>query len=126
MTALLWAAFGMTTGAAVLYGALGLMRQLDRRYLSFACIMALLAAYLYFEWQLYRAPTGEAAVDAMRRQLIVAHGFLAGILVFVPAYTGARIPRWLMSAYWGGLALFFVANLWNSLTASGSPRNPSS
>lgn len=112
MTALLWAAFGMATGAAVLHGALGLTRPHDRTYLSFAFIMVLLAAYLYFEWALYRATTSEAAVEAMRRQLIAAHGFLAGILVFVPAYTRARIPRWLMAAYWGGLALLFVANLW--------------
>ena len=111
MTALLWAAFGMTTGAAVLHGALGLRRPLDRTYLSFACIMALLAAYLYVEWELYRATTSEAAVEAMRREVIAAHGVLAGILVFVPAYTRARIPRWLTSAYWGGLALLFVANL---------------
>jgi hypothetical protein len=111
MTPLLWAAFGMTIGAAVLHGALGLTRPLDRTYLSFACIMALLAAYLYFEWELYHATTSEQAVEAMRREVIAAHGFLAGILVFVPAYTRARIPRWLMSAYWAGLALLFVANL---------------
>lgn len=111
MTPLLWASFGMTIGAAVLHLALGLARPLDRRHLSFACIMALLAAYLYFEWELYRATTSEQAVEAMRREVIAAHGFLAGILVFVPAYTRTRIPHWLMAGYWGGLALLFVGNL---------------
>lgn len=111
MTPLLWAAFGMTIGAAVLHVALGLARPLDRAYLSFAGIMALLAAYIYFEWELYHATTSEQAVESMRREVIAAHGFLAGILVFVPAYTRTQIPRWLMAAYWGGLALLFVANL---------------
>jgi len=111
MTALLMAAFGVTLTAAVLHGALGLTRPRDRTYLSFACIMAFVAAYLCFEWELYRTTTSEAAVEAMRRQLIAADGFLAGILVFVPAYTRARLPRWLMAVYWGGLALLFVVNL---------------
>jgi hypothetical protein len=111
LTGLLWAAFGMTAGAAALYGAVGLKRPLERTYLSFACIMALLGAYLYFEWELYRATTSEAAVEAMRRQVVAAHGFLAGILVFVPSYTKVRVPRWLLVAFWAGLALLFVTNL---------------
>lgn len=111
MTPLLMTAFGMTIGAAVLHIALGVTRPLDRTYLSFAWIMVLLAAYLYFEWELYHATTSEQAVEAMRHEVITAHGFLAGILVFVPSYTKSRIPRWLMSAYWGGLALLFVVNI---------------
>jgi hypothetical protein len=112
LTGLLWVAFGMTAGAAALYGALGLTRPLDRTYLSFACIMALLCTYLYFELELYRATTSDAAVEAMRHQLIAAHGFVAGILVFVPSYTKVQVPRWVLAAFWAGLALLFVANLW--------------
>ena len=36
MTAELWAAFGLTIGAAVLHAAIGLTRPLDRTHLSFA------------------------------------------------------------------------------------------
>ena len=111
MTALLWVGFGLAIGAAVLHLALGLKRPLDRAYLSFAFIMALLAAYLYFEWQLYRSTSSEGAVEAMRRQFVVAHGFLAGILVFIPAYAHACIPRRIAIAFWGGLAALFIANL---------------
>lgn len=109
--ALLWALFGMTIGAAVLHCALGLTRPVDRTYLSFAAIMALLAGFVYFERDLYRATTGLEAVEALRAQVVTAHGFLAFILVFVPAYTNARVRPWLMRAYWIGLALLFVANL---------------
>lgn len=111
MTSLLWAAFGMTIGAAILHAALGLARPLDRTYLSFACIMALLAAYVFFEVELYRSTTPEQASEALRRQLIAAHGFLAFVLLFVPAYSKVRIPRAVLAAFWAGLAVLFVANL---------------
>ncbi len=111
MTILVWSAFGMTVGAAVLYAALGLRKPLDRTYLSFAYIMAFLAAYLYFEWQLYRSITADDAVAAVRYQLVAAHGFLGCILVFVPAYTRVRVSRPVLAAYWSVLAVLFIANL---------------
>jgi hypothetical protein len=111
MTTLLWAAFGMTVGAGVLHAALGLTRPLDRTYLWFAAIMLFLAGYLYFEWQMYRATTSAEAVEAVRHQLVAAHGFLAFILVFVPAYTRVRLSQKVMTVFWTGLALLFMANL---------------
>ncbi len=111
MIALLWALFGMTIGAAVLHGALGLTRPIDRTYLSFAAIMMLLAMYVYLERELYRATTGIEAAEILRYQVIAAHGFIAFILVFVPAYTAVRIRPWVMKAYWIALAVLFVANL---------------
>jgi hypothetical protein len=111
MIALLWALFGVTIGAAVLHGALGLTRPIDRTYLSFAAIMVFLAGYVYFERALYRASTGVEAAEVLRYQVVAAHGFIAFILVFVPAYTRVRIRPWLMKGYWIGLALLFVANL---------------
>lgn len=111
MSALLWAVIGVTIGAAVLHGALGLGRLPDRTYLSFAGIMAMLAAFVFFEWKLYSATTSGAAVEVLRRQVIAGHVMLAFVLVFIPAYTEVRIPRWLNAAYWVGLAGLFVANL---------------
>jgi hypothetical protein len=111
MTAMLWATFGMTLGAAVLHAALGLARPVGRTHLSFACIMACVAAFVYFEWQLYRTPTGAVAGAVARHQIIAAHGILAFILVFVCSYTQVRLPRWLISVYWVGLAVLFIANL---------------
>lgn len=111
MSSILWAMIGMAIGAAVLHCALGLTRPLNRTYLSFASIMALLAAYVYFEWELYRAATGVEAGEALRHQVIAAHGCVAFILVFVPSYTKVHVPRRIMTAYWAGLAVFFVANV---------------
>jgi hypothetical protein len=111
MTAALWAAFGITFGAAVLHAAIGLTRPLDRTHLSFACLMALVATFVYFEWTLYRATTSQEAVEALRRQVIVAHGFLGFVLLFVPAYTHVRISRGVSCAFWVALSMLFVANL---------------
>ena len=111
MIEVLWAAFGMTIGVAVLHAALGLPRPRDRTHLLFACIMAMVGAYMFFEAVVYRETTSEAAVEAIRSQVIVAHGLIALVLVFVPAYTHIRIPRWLGVTYGIGLAALFVANL---------------
>lgn len=111
MTAMLWATFGMAIGAVLLHAALGLARPFERTHLWFACIMACVAAFVYFEWQLYRAPTGAIAGAVARRQVIAGHGILAFILLFVRAYTRVRLPRWLSFAYWAGLAFLFFANL---------------
>jgi hypothetical protein len=111
MTGLLWAVFGMTVGAAVLHAALGLTRPPDRTYLSFACIMAMLAAWVVFEAELYTSTTSDEAVEALRHQIIAAHGLVAFILVFVPAYTRVRLPRWLLASYAVALAVLFVMNL---------------
>jgi hypothetical protein len=111
MTIVLWAVFGMTTGAAVLYAALGLMRPLDRTYLSFACIMAMLAAFVFCEATLYTSTTNEAAIETVRRQVLAGHGLLAAVLVFVPSYTHVKIPRWLLAAYWIVLGVLVITNL---------------
>jgi hypothetical protein len=111
MTAVLWAAFGMTIGAAVLHASLGLPRPRDRTHLWFACIMVMLSAYVFFEAALYRSTTSEAAVETVRRQVIVAHGLLAFVLVFVLAYTRIRIPRWLTVALGAGLVGLFCTNM---------------
>ena len=111
MTALLWTVFGMTIGAAVLNAALGLTRPPDRTYLSFACIMAMLAAWVFFERELYAATTSDEAVAALRHQIVAAHGLIAFILVFVPAYTRVRLPRWLLVAYAVALAALFITNV---------------
>lgn len=111
MTSVVWSAFGLTLGAAVLHGALGLRRPIDRTYLSFAYIMLFLAAYFYFEWGYYRSETPGEAVEAVRYQVAAAHGFLGCILVFVPSYTGVRIPRPVVAVFGFGLAALFVANL---------------
>lgn len=111
MTSLLWAAFGMTIGAALLHGALGLRSPLDRTYLSFACLMAALAAFLVLESDLYRATDVEAAVEAVRRRVVAALLANACFFVFLPSYTRAHLPRWLMPAYWLALLALFVVNL---------------
>jgi len=111
MIEVLWAVFGMTTGAAVLYAALGLTRPADRTYLSFACIMATLAAFVYFERELYTSMTASDAIETVRRQIVAGHALIASILIFVPSYTRVRIPRWLFGAYVGVLAILFVTNL---------------
>jgi hypothetical protein len=111
MEGLLWAALGMAFGAAVLHFALGLRRPIDRTYLAFAVLMGCLAAYLYYERAYYHADSVDEGVAAMRGQLVAAHGFIACSLVFVPAYTGVRMPRWMAAIAWGGLATLFAANL---------------
>lgn len=111
MTEVLWAAFGMTVGAAVLHVALGLPRPRDLTHLSFACIMVMLAAYVFLEWDLYGAATTEQAVETVRSHVVVGHGLIAFVLIFVPAYTGVRIPRWLAIAFGTGLAALFVTNI---------------
>lgn len=111
MTPLLWTAFGMAIGAAVLHGALGLRRPRDRTYLSFAFMMALVAVFLYYQSNIYRATTAAAAVEATRRQLIVIDGFIACMLVFIPSYTKVRFPRALAAAFWAGLVFVALANL---------------
>jgi hypothetical protein len=107
----LWVAFGMTIGTAVLYLALGLPRPFDRTHLSFACLMVTLAAYAFFEAQLDRSTTSAMAVEIVRKQVVAAHGLIASLLVFVPAYTRVRIPRWLVVTFGVGLFGLFVANL---------------
>src|SRR5262249_45263072 len=79
--------------------------------LSFACIMTSLAVFLYFELDLYRATTSEAAVVAVRRTIAISHVIIACCLVFIPAYTKVRFPSGLRGVYWGGLAILFVINL---------------
>jgi hypothetical protein len=111
VNAVLWAVFGMTTGAAVLSAALGLTRPLQRTYLSFAWIMAMLAAFVFCEPELHASTTSDAAIETVRGQVSAGHGLLAGVLVFVPSYTRVRIPRWLLAAYWVGLAALFVTNI---------------
>jgi len=111
MTELLWVAFGLTVGAAVLHGALGLRRPIDPTHLSFACLLVCLAAFLYFEQEFYRASTGAAAALASKRQVIAAHGFIGCVLLFVPRYARIRISRAVMTVYWAALAILFVINL---------------
>lgn len=107
----LWVAFGMSIGTAVLYVALGIPRPIDRTQLSFAAIMVMVAAYAFFEAELDRSTTAAAAVALVRKQVVAAHGLIAALLVFVPAYTHVRIPRWLAVTYGVGLFALFVANL---------------
>lgn len=111
MSGPLWAAFGISLGAAILNGVLGLTRPLSRTYLSFAWIMAFVAAYLYLENVLYAGASSSESVEIIRLEVLAAHGFLAGIIVFVPAYTHVRWPRWLRGAAWTLLGVFFFINL---------------
>jgi len=110
MTILIWTAFGMTCGAALLHGTLGLRSPLDRTYLSFACLMASLAGFLILQSDLYHATTAEVAVEAVRRRVVAALLVNASFFVFLPTYTQVRLPR-IMEAYWILLAFLFVANL---------------
>jgi hypothetical protein len=111
MSEVLWAVFGVTTGAAVLYGALGLARPPERTYMSFAAIMAMLAAFVFCERALYTATTPEEAIETVRLQMSAGHGLLAAVLVFVPSYTRVRLPREVRAAYGVCLGLLFVTNL---------------
>jgi hypothetical protein len=119
----LWTAIGMAIGSLVLHSALGLRRPFDRTNLSFACIMALVAVFLYLQWQLYGAATVVDAIEIKRRQVTIVNVFFACILVFVPAYSGVRLPRLLAAAFWVGLAIAFVDNLIapHGLWFSGEP-----
>src|SRR5687768_11449485 len=111
MTPVLWTAFGMAVGAAVLHTALGVRRPIRWTYLWFAGIMVLLAAFLHFELAIYGAGTVDAAVEAMRRQLVVVYAFLACLFVFFPAYTQVRLSRVVTVVYASALAVLFVVNL---------------
>lgn len=111
MIPLLWAAIGISVGAALLHATLGSRRPLDRAYLLFACMMGFLAVYFFLGLDLYRAPTADAAVGAVRRQVIAVLGCHACTLAFVPVYTRVRIPQSMMAAFGGVLAVLFVANL---------------
>lgn len=112
MTTILWAAIGTAIGAVVLHTTLGLRRPFDRIHVAFACLMVMVAAFLYLEWNVYRATTVGAAVVAKQHQITVVNAFAAAMFVFVPAYSNVRISRRVMVAYWTGLAFFFVVNLW--------------
>lgn len=111
MTPFLGAALGMSLGAAVLHAALGLRRPLRRTYLTFACMMALLAVFLYLQSAFYKVTEPQAAIELTRRQFAVVHGFVGCMLVFIPAYTNLRLPRVVMTGYWAVLVALFVANL---------------
>jgi len=123
VTALLWAAIGVTIGAAVLHAALGMWRPPDRAYLSFAAMLAFLAAYFYFRLDLYQAITADETVEAARRQVLAVLACHGCLLVFVPAYTRVRIPQPVLAVYWGGLAILLVASFWApyGLWFSGPP-----
>jgi hypothetical protein len=111
MTVLSWTSLGVSLGAAILFASLALYRTIDRTYLSFAGMMALLAAFMYFATRLYRAHSVEEATEAMRWQAVAAHGFLACALVFFPAYTHVRLSRRVLAGLFGILAVFFSANV---------------
>lgn len=111
MTGPLWAAFGIAIGAALLNGTLGLTRPLSRTYVSFAWIMAFVAAYLYLERQIYASTTSVAVVELVRLQAVTGHAIIGGVLAFLPVYTRTRLPAVLVLACWALLAVFFVVNL---------------
>ncbi len=110
MIPFVWSALGMSIGAAVLHLALGLRRPIQRTYLSFAAMMALLAAFLYMQSRFYGVTSVELAVELTRRQFAVVHVFVACMFVFIPAYTNIRISRRVMIVYWSVLVAVFVAN----------------
>jgi hypothetical protein len=112
MTGPLLVSFGISLGAAVLNAVLGLTRPLSRTYLSFAWIMAFVAAHLYLEWILYkRTITPAQAIEIVRLQLLAAHALIGGVLVFIPAYTQIRLSRWVWRVMWALLGVFFLANV---------------
>jgi hypothetical protein len=75
-------------------------------------MMVLVAVFLCLQWKLYRATTGEEAVDLKRQQVAVLTVFYAFMFVFVPAYTKVRMDRALNVVLWAGLAIVLVANRW--------------
>lgn len=123
VTPILWSAMGMAVGAIILHTALGLQRPVDRTYLSFACMMALVAVFLYLQWKLYRATSAVIAVDVKQHQVTVVNLFMGCMFVFVPAYTKVRLPRVTNAVLWTSLAIAFVANLAlpSGLWFSGEP-----
>jgi hypothetical protein len=128
MTAVLWTAIGMSVGAVVLHTALGIRRPIDRTHLSFACIMAAVAAFLYLQWELYAATTVRDAVNIKHRQVTILNLSLAGMFVFLPAYTRVHVPRPMMATYWTILVALFLANFYApyGLWFSGEPQLVSS
>jgi hypothetical protein len=124
MTAVLWTAIGISIGAVVLHTALGIRRPIDRTHLSFACIMASVAVFLYLQWDLYAATTAREAVNIKHRQVTILNLSLAGMFVFLPAYTRVHIPRAMTATYWTILVGLFIANLCApyGLWFSGEPR----
>jgi hypothetical protein len=123
VTPVLWSAIGMAIGAVVLHTALGLRRPIARTYLSFACIMMLVAVFLYLQWDLYRATSSAVAVGIKKHQVTVVTLFFACMSVFVPAYSRVRLPWLVTAAFWCGLAIVLVANAWlpYGLWLSGEP-----
>jgi hypothetical protein len=111
MNALVWTAFGMTFGSAVLHGTLGLRQPRDPTYVSFAWSMAAVAGFIYFAYALYTSTSVDQAVEAMRHREIMAHALIACLLVFIPVYARMRMPRMVSVLLWGGLAAMFVANI---------------
>jgi hypothetical protein len=111
MIALSWCTLGLALGAAILFGTIALCRRIDRTYLSFAGMMALLASFIYFGTRLYGAHSVGEATEALRWQMASAHGFVACALVFLPAYTRVRISKPVLWGLAGLLAAFFFANL---------------
>ena len=123
MTPILWSAIGMAVGAVILHTALGLQRPIDRTYLSFACMMVMVAVFLYLQWQLYRSTSGLVAVHVKQHQVTVVNVFMGFMFVFVRAYSNVKLPRVLNLVLWIGLAIAFVANIWlpYGLWFSGEP-----
>lgn len=123
MTPILWSAIGMAMGAAILHTALGVHRPLDRTYLSFACMMLLVAVFLYWQWELYRASSVSVAVELKQHQVTVVNLFMACLFLFVPSYSNIRLPRSMTIALWVALGIAFVANVWlpYGLWFSGPP-----
>jgi hypothetical protein len=102
----------MAISSALLHGVLGLRRPIHLTYLALSCIMACLAVFLFLQVEFYRATTSAALVEIERLQVLAAHGFMGCFLVFVPSYTGVRLPRALMAGYWCALVVLAVTNLW--------------
>jgi hypothetical protein len=112
MTAVLSAAIGLALGAALLHVTLAMCRPVDRAHLYFASMMVFIALNFYFGLDLYSANSVEAAVAAMRLQMMAILGCHGYMLLLVPAYAKVRLPRPLMAVYWVGLIMLAVANLW--------------
>lgn len=112
MTGILLTSFGISLGAAVLNAVLGLTRPLSRTYLSFAWVMAFVAAHVYLQWRLYKwTITPGQAVEVVRLQLLASQALIAGVLVFIPAYTQIQLSRWIWRVMWVLLGVFFLVNI---------------
>jgi hypothetical protein len=101
----------MAVGAVILHTALGLHRPLERTYLAFACMMALVVMFLVLQWKLYHSTSGDVAVDLKQHQVTVVNLFMGFMFVFVPAYSGVDLPPVLSAVFWIGLATAIVANM---------------